>query len=67
MPAEHAADTLQEPRALRVIARFAILAAALLAIAAAVATLWWPFGWDQGIFAWIGGVIAAGGAPYRDA
>jgi hypothetical protein len=29
--------------------------------------LWWPFGRDQGIFAWVGDVIARGGAPYRDA
>jgi hypothetical protein len=49
------------------VARFAILAAALTTVLAAVATLWWPFGWDQGIFAWIGGAVAGGGLPYRDA
>jgi hypothetical protein len=32
-----------------------------------VATLTWPFGWDQGIFAWVGSVIRDGGMPYRDA
>jgi hypothetical protein len=32
-----------------------------------VSTLTWPFGWDQGIFAWAGSVILEGGLPYRDA
>ena len=38
-----------------------------------VAALWlvmsltYPFGWDQGLFAWVGGVIVQGGLPYRDA
>lgn len=27
----------------------------------------YPFGWDQGLFAWVGGVVANGGLPYRDA
>lgn len=41
--------------------------------AAAVVCAWlimsatYPFGWDQGIFAWAGGVIRDGGLPYRDA
>jgi hypothetical protein len=30
-------------------------------------SLTYPFGWDQGLFAWVGGVIAHGGLPYRDA
>ena len=30
-------------------------------------TLGWPHGLDQGIFAWVGSVIADGGAPYADA
>jgi hypothetical protein len=30
-------------------------------------SLSYPFGWDQGIFAWAGGVILQGGMPYRDA
>jgi hypothetical protein len=33
----------------------------------ALASLWWPFGWDHGIFGWIADVIVAGGVPYRDA
>ena len=67
MSAEPSAHTRSEPRALQLVARFAILSAALLTVLAAVATLSWPFGWDQGIFAWIGGATAEGGLPYRDA
>ncbi len=39
----------------------------------AAATVWvamsltYPFGWDQGLFAWVGDVIVRGGMPYRDA
>jgi 4-amino-4-deoxy-L-arabinose transferase-like glycosyltransferase len=39
----------------------------------AVAILWvvmsltYPFGWDQGLFAWVGRAIVEGGLPYRDA
>ena len=33
----------------------------------AVSSLWFPFGWDQGIMAWVGDVIVGGGMPYRDA
>lgn len=33
----------------------------------AAASLAWPIGWDHGVFAWVGGVIADGGMPYRDA
>lgn len=33
----------------------------------APAYLTWPFGWDQGIFAWVGDVVVRGGMPYRDA
>jgi hypothetical protein len=45
------------------------LLAALAAFTAAVAaaSLWWPFGWDAGIFTWIANVIRHGGLPYRDA
>jgi hypothetical protein len=32
-----------------------------------LATLWWPLGRDQGIYAWVGSVVADGGAPYVDA
>jgi hypothetical protein len=40
--------------------------AAYLAIAA-TGMLWWPMGFDQGAFAWVGDVILRGGVPYRDA
>ncbi len=40
---------------------------AALSAAWALASLTWPFGWDQGIFAWVGDVINRGGLPYRDA
>ncbi len=33
----------------------------------AMASLWFPFGWDHGIMATAGDVILAGGMPYRDA
>ena len=39
----------------------------LLLAAWAVTSLFWPFGRDQRIFAWVGDVILAGGMPYRDA
>lgn len=38
-----------------------------------LAALWvamsftYPFGWDQGLFAWVGGAIVHGGMPYVDA
>jgi hypothetical protein len=34
---------------------------------AAIGSLTWPLGRDQGIFAWVGEVILRGGLPYRDA
>lgn len=44
-----------------------LICAALLTGFWLLATLTWPFGWDQGIFAWAGSVIREGGLPYRDA
>ncbi|HET8633974.1 MAG TPA: glycosyltransferase family 39 protein, partial [Gemmatimonadales bacterium] len=43
--------------------------AALTAIAAAwaVASLWWPFQSDHGVYAWMGDVVLRGGMLYRDA
>jgi len=38
----------------------------LLAVLTALASFTWPFGWDQGIFAWVGDVIYRGGLPYVD-
>src|SRR5258708_1726550 len=31
-----------------------------------IASFWFPFGWDQGMFAAVGDVILRGGMPYRD-
>lgn len=38
-----------------------------LVAAWSISSLWYPFGWDQGIFAWVGDTILHGGMPYRDA
>jgi hypothetical protein len=38
-----------------------------LALAALLASLWWPLSMDQGIFAWVGDTIRRGRMPYRDA
>ncbi|MEP6779943.1 MAG: hypothetical protein ABJC26_08645, partial [Gemmatimonadaceae bacterium] len=37
------------------------------AVASGAASLIWPLSWDEGIFAWIGGVLLKGGTPYVDA
>ena len=50
----------------RVVRRLYFGLAALAAVWA-TASLSWPFGWDQGILAWVGDVIHQGGMPYRDA
>jgi hypothetical protein len=41
--------------------------AAGLTVAWCVASFWFPFGWDQGMFATVGDAIVRGGMPYRDA
>jgi len=49
---------------------WALVASALMVAAfgvAAVGSLFYPFGRDQGIFAWVGDQILAGGVPFRDA
>jgi Dolichyl-phosphate-mannose-protein mannosyltransferase len=38
-----------------------------LVLLCGVASLTWPFGWDQAVFAQVGDVINHGGLPYRDA
>ena len=38
-----------------------------VSICVGVASLAWPLSWDEGIFAWIGDVVARGGTPYVDA
>lgn len=45
---------------------FFFLVIGLLALRFA-STLDWPFGRDQGILAWAGGIVFRGGMPYRDA
>lgn len=50
----------------RRLCRAAQLPTAALVLLSAVASLTWPFGWDQGVFAQVGDVIARGGLPYRD-
>ena len=55
------------------ISRPGSLETSLLAVAAAftaavaAASLWWPYGWDAGIFTWVADTIRHGGLPYRDA
>ncbi len=49
---------------------WALAASALMLAAfglAAAGSLFYPFGRDQGIFAWVADQILAGGAPFRDA
>ena len=38
-----------------------------LAVLYGITSLAWPLGWDQGIMAWVGSVVASGGFPFRDA
>lgn len=42
-------------------------AATLIWVAWAAVRLGWPWARDEGIFAWLGHVVAGGGIPYRDA
>ncbi len=48
-------------------ARWAFRCLAFLLVLVLIAMLSWPFGWDQGLFAWVGDEITRGGLPYRDA
>jgi hypothetical protein len=48
-------------------ARWAFRLLTVLLVLVLVAMTTWPFGWDQGLFAWVGDVITQGGLPYRDA
>ena len=47
--------------------RLALVGALAICGAWAVASLTFPFGWDQGIMAGVGDVVLRGGMPYRDA
>lgn len=49
------------------LARTAFAASAALALAWAVVSLWWPMGFDLGLYAWVGDVVVRGGMQYRDA
>lgn len=51
----------------RIALRIVLTALAAVTMLWAVASLSWPFGFDQGAFAWVGDVILRGGVPYRDA
>ncbi len=51
----------------RAIPRLAIAALGTVVLAWAVASLWWPFQSDHGVYAWMGDVTLHGGMPYRDA
>jgi hypothetical protein len=48
------------------LARLGLAGATGLTLLWCAASFWFPFGWDQGIFASIGDVILRGGMPYRD-
>jgi hypothetical protein len=54
-------------RAARAVMRAGAGAGVAAAVLWLVMSLTYPFGWDQGIFAWAGGVILQGGMPYREA
>ncbi|HET7111071.1 MAG TPA: glycosyltransferase family 39 protein [Gemmatimonadales bacterium] len=54
-------------RATGILLGAAIGGLAAIALLWAVASLSWPFGFDQGAFAWVGDVILRGGVPYLDA
>lgn len=47
--------------------RLALLLLGIFAVLVGIVSLWWPFGWDAGIFTWVGDTIRHGGLPYRDA
>lgn len=51
----------------RTLLRATIAVLILIALLWAAASLSWPFGFDHGVFAWVGDVILRGGVPYRDA
>lgn len=55
------------PSALGLVERLAWPGFLALIACWAVGYLMWPFSTDQGILSWVGGVMAGGGAPYRDA
>jgi hypothetical protein len=47
--------------------RLARIGLMVLAAMSVVVMLWWPLGYDQGIFATNGSIVVDGGLPYRDA
>jgi hypothetical protein len=57
----------EEQKLLVPVASYALLASAVgVSMLWCIASFWFPFGWDQGMFASVGDVIVRGGMPYRD-
>ena len=56
-----------EIRAHRIVVIAAVGLLSVVASLTLVASLTWPLGWDQGVYAWVGDTILRGGLPYRDA
>ncbi|HEY3398913.1 MAG TPA: glycosyltransferase family 39 protein [Armatimonadota bacterium] len=52
---------------LQILSTAALIAGYALLALWAISTLSWAMGRDQGVFAWVGDVVAHGGLPYRDA
>jgi 4-amino-4-deoxy-L-arabinose transferase-like glycosyltransferase len=52
---------------LKRLTRASLAAAVLFASLTALMMLWWPLGFDQGIFSLNGATLLRGGLPYRDA
>lgn len=68
--ADHDRVGLRSPARVRnsdALARWALIGLVAFSVLACVMMLWWPLGYDQGVFASNGAIVARGGAPYRDA
>jgi len=65
------APTRQPPdglaRLLMAVDRWGLRGLAAFTFLVGLASLWWPHGWDAGIFTWVADAIRHGGLPYRDA
>ncbi|MGH7823440.1 MAG: ArnT family glycosyltransferase [Candidatus Binatia bacterium] len=60
-------SSLDAPFGASILNAVALASAATLILVFGIASIWFPFGWDQGIHASVGDVIVRGGMPYRDA
>ena len=58
---------VQSPYRTRTLARMAAGATAAVIALWSIRVLFWPLGFDQGEFVWVGDIIRHGGLPYRDA